>query len=242
MRALVELEWMKSKSLSVQAKKPAINAIGIYQRRQSLFAALPQRNDGVIFLGDSLIQTCEWSELLPLPGIQNRGIAGDTTDLLLQRLDMIVDAQPKHIVLMIGINDLRHQGCDIPSVLSGYEGILRRLTTELDYTQLLVHSVLPIHPQRFQARFKRSGVHVNTNVKEFNTQLQRIAQRYQCVYIDLTSLLMDSAGQLDLVYTTDGLHLSGKAYNVWAALLESHLPVGTLPDLECLNNGHQQSG
>ena len=59
-----------------------------------------------LFLGDSLTEYGNWRELFPGLDIKNRGIAGDTTDGVLHRLDGITALSPDKIFLMIGINDL----------------------------------------------------------------------------------------------------------------------------------------
>lgn len=74
--------------------------------RISQFEILPKLNSDVIFLGDSITDKCEWTELLENPNIKNRGISGDTTERILNRLDEIVESKPKQIFLMVGIMTL----------------------------------------------------------------------------------------------------------------------------------------
>ena len=57
-----------------------------YQRR-SLFEQLPVRRCDVVFLGNSITDGCEWSELFGRRRVLNRGISGDRADWLLGRLD-----------------------------------------------------------------------------------------------------------------------------------------------------------
>lgn len=76
-----------------------------YQRR-SLFNVLPLHSSDIVFLGNSITDGCEWAELFQNRHVKNRGISGDRTAWLLDRLDSVIAAHPKKLFLMIGTNDL----------------------------------------------------------------------------------------------------------------------------------------
>ena len=65
--------------------------------------------------GDSLTEGIDWRELFPDVKILNRGIGGDTSAGVLNRLDEVIGRHPKIVVLMIGANDLR-MGVPVPQV------------------------------------------------------------------------------------------------------------------------------
>ena len=50
-----------------------------YERRLTLFEALPERFGGVVFLGDSITYAGPWSELFPQTQTHNFGVDGDTS-------------------------------------------------------------------------------------------------------------------------------------------------------------------
>ena len=100
-----------------------------YNDKKSLFEILPKTNRSIIFIGDSITDGCEWSELLQNPNIKNRGIGSDTTYGVLKRLDNIIQSEPEKVFLMIGINDLG-RGESVSEITSNYDKILERLTTE----------------------------------------------------------------------------------------------------------------
>jgi hypothetical protein len=77
-----------------------------YNQRRTLFEKLPDTKGEIIFLGNSITDGCEWSELLNNPKLKNRGISGDTTDGVLFRLSEVTRSQPAKVFLLIGINDL----------------------------------------------------------------------------------------------------------------------------------------
>jgi lysophospholipase L1-like esterase len=55
--------------------------------------------------------------------------------------------------------------------------------------------------------------------------LQELATEFNYQYIDVFSHLADSENQLDVKYTTDGVHLNGKAYLIWKQAVEKYVAV-----------------
>ena len=66
--------------------------------------ALP--SGAVVFLGNSITEQGWWNVLFRDPKVVNRGIGGDNTFGMLDRLPGILAAQPSKIFLMAGINDI----------------------------------------------------------------------------------------------------------------------------------------
>src|SRR5258708_3203562 len=62
------------------------------------FRRLPNTEAEIVFAGDSLIARGPWSELYS--PIKNRGIGGETTAGLLDRLDELTESQPRKIFLL----------------------------------------------------------------------------------------------------------------------------------------------
>lgn len=77
-----------------------------YDQRATLFEVLPTSKKDIIFLGNSITNGGEWAELIGNPHVKNRGISGDRTDGILDRLHVITKGKPAKIFLLIGINDL----------------------------------------------------------------------------------------------------------------------------------------
>ena len=196
---------------------------GIYKRRKSGFEALSLPSYSIVFLGDSLIQTCEWAELMDDFNVKNRGIAGDTIEMVLDRLPQVTRFNPSQLLLMVGINDLCHRDCNLEATLEQYKKLLEQINQTSPDTQILVHSVLPVNCAMFEKRFRKNGKHINLNVLRFNQELELLVNRCQAQYINLLSLLTNSSGQLSSIYTVDGLHLSGEAYGVWGQYLRPFL-------------------
>ena len=61
-----------------------------YLHKKSQFEMLAQNDKyKIVMLGDSITDEGQWDELLNNSKVQNRGISGDTTDGVLDRLDSI---------------------------------------------------------------------------------------------------------------------------------------------------------
>jgi len=60
----------------------------------------------IVFLGNSITQDDNWDSLFNNHAFYNRGISGDVTDGVLQRLGEIVYVKPTAVFIEIGINDL----------------------------------------------------------------------------------------------------------------------------------------
>ncbi|AFZ19816.1 GDSL-type esterase/lipase family protein [Allocoleopsis franciscana] len=187
-----------------------------YRIRKNHFKILPQSEADIVFLGDSITDACEWQELFKNVRIKNRGISGDTTKGILNRIHEVVESQPQKIFIMIGINDLT-KGSSIDETFNNYQDLLNILQKESPKTKVFVQSVLPVNNQKYP------NIGVNNNIINLNNRLRDLAQKLSFNYIDLFSDFLDSNNQLDAQYTTDGIHLNGQGYLLWKGLIEQEV-------------------
>jgi lysophospholipase L1-like esterase len=185
-----------------------------YIHKQSQYKILPCEPTDIIFLGDSITDEGEWAELFKNPHIKNRGISGDTTERILRRLDSILAGQPKQIFLMVGINDLIMANKSVAATVKDYRKILEKFQNCTPDTQVFIQSVLPVNNYVFLYWQE------NKLITDLNMQLKKLAKDSSYTYIDVFSHLVDSQQQLDVKYTSDGLHLNGDAYRVWQNLIK----------------------
>lgn len=182
-----------------------------YHQRASLFRVLPQTKDDIIFLGNSITDGGEWSELFADPRIKNRGISGDNTIGVLNRLDEVYNRKPAMIFLLIGTNDLaRNTVTD--TVVKNICRIAALLKQHSPKSKLFVQSIFPVNE-----RFGKFSGHMSKKkeISEVNRQLRFFAPEYKYTYVDVFAALADSSGRLNTVYTNDGLHLTGAGYLRW---------------------------
>lgn len=192
--------------------------------RNELFNAMPADTNALMFLGNSLTQYFELAEFFPNARVKNRGIAGDLTGGVLQRLDAIVKDQPKKIFIEIGINDV-FEGIPEDTILERYGRIVKILAKECPKTHLYVQSLFPVsnNHDMLQAYDTKS---INNTVEAINKQLQSFVSEKntdpmlsnRIHYIDTYSPFND--GGLRKEYTIDGVHLSAQGYVLWASILK----------------------
>lgn len=191
-----------------------------YFHKKSLFELLPDNEKEIIFLGDSLIDRCEWSELFHNLIIKNRGISGDRTDGILLRIDEVVSSSPDKIFIMAGINDLS-KGVNISDIVSNYEKIIKSILFNSPNTKIYVHSVLPISDKLYK-QYKKGNA-TNENVNILNQYLKKLCSQYDLTFINLWPSFIDGKNQLNDVFTVDGIHLNGKAYLAWKSMIEKYV-------------------
>ena len=197
--------------------KPRLSYNAEYFYRKSIYASLPDEKNEIIFLGDSITDNGEWSELFKNLKIKNRGIQGDRTDRILDRLPEVISSSPQKIFLMIGYNDLS-RGVKIDAIVANYEKIIQTITARSPGTQIYIQSVLPVNYGLYKGRVK------NRDVIQLNGYLKQLSKKYNIIYLDLFSLFCDADQQLHPDFAgKDGLHLNGSAYLEWKSIVEEHV-------------------
>ena len=189
--------------------------VSLKNHRHSHLDMLKINNNSIIMLGNSITAECEWRELLQNEFIINRGVIGDGTFDILERLTPIIQAKPKKIFLLIGVNDLLFH--PLPVIRENYEKIVKRIKTETPETELYLESILPIHNDLRQNGFK------NEDIDALNQQIFELSQKYAADYIDLASKLKNTEGSLREDLSLDGIHLNGKGYQILGENLKKYI-------------------
>ncbi|MBO6829877.1 GDSL-type esterase/lipase family protein [Allomuricauda sp.] len=190
-----------------------------FRDKVAQFRMFPNNTRDIIFLGNSITAGTQWNELLDIDNAVNRGISGDTTYGVLERLDEITEGKPAKIFILLGINDLaRNISNDI--ILRNYSIIIDRIQKESPSTQIYVQTLLPVN-----GTFKRFMNHYNkaSHILKINRYLRKMTKQKKVNLIDLYPHFLDENGRLDIQYTNDGLHLSAMGYRLWALLLRPYL-------------------
>lgn len=191
-----------------------------YYQRATLFEVLPIDSDDIVFLGNSITNGAEWGELLGNANVKNRGISGDVTLGVYDRLDAILKGHPAKIFLMIGINDLS-QGTPADDIVANVRRIVDKVKSDSPRTRLYLQSMLPVTDH-----YKKFGGHTAhwKEVADVNNGLKKIAAQENLTYVDLYSHFVDSrTGKMNIEYTNDGLHLLGKGYLKWVEIVKPYV-------------------
>ncbi|WP_196593484.1 GDSL-type esterase/lipase family protein [Pectinatus sottacetonis] len=189
-----------------------------YRLRKMYFMIEPHKPRPIVFLGDSMTDEGNWERLFPGQNVVNRGIGGDTTLGVLNRLEQIIELNPPKIFLMIGTNDLCYNR-SITKTVENYDRILYLLHKNLPDTKIYVESVFPFNDKIFPSVYLRT----NKNIKLLNVQIKKLAAKYNDPYLDITRPFTGSDGRLPAQYTIDGLHFNEKGYKVWRNQIQKYV-------------------
>ncbi|MBO5333584.1 MAG: hypothetical protein J6B37_05675 [Clostridia bacterium] len=169
-----------------------------------------------VLLGDSITDFFNYYELFfdfcksSGQAVYNRGISGDTTDRLLERLyDNVLSIEPKNIVLLIGTNDIG-RGLPLSMTLENVEKIMTDTKKACPDVNFIVEAVYPINENMRDKFEKRS----NKKIKEMNNEFIKLCEKHNCIWLDFTDKLKDKDGNLKKELTYDGLHVNAQAYEI----------------------------
>lgn len=191
---------------------------GYYALRVEQFKSYPDASTDFVFLGNSITAGTDWNELLDITNAKNRGISGDISFGVLERLQEVTEGKPAKIFILIGINDISR---NIPDsvILGNYKKIIRRIRADSPATKIYFNTLLPVN-NTFRAR---NHFNKDEHILFINAELKKIAGTEKITLIDLYTPFLDAENKLEKKYTMDGLHLNAAGYKVWASLLKPYL-------------------
>lgn len=190
-----------------------------YDQRRSFFESMPIKKNEIIMLGNSITNCANWEELFQNKHIKNRGISGDISLGVLDRMDEIVKRKPKKIFILIGINDIS-LNIDKSIILTNYQGIITKIKTESPKTKVFIQSILPTNDE-FDTFKKHQGK--MDIIKAVNIELEKLAEKNKVTFLNIFPEFLDEKGKLSKKYTNDGLHLLGSGYLLWASLIKKYI-------------------
>lgn len=188
-----------------------------YDQRKSIFEVLPETKNEIIFLGNSITNFCEWTELSQNPNVKNRGISGDVTQGVLDRLDQVTRVKPAKVFLLIGINDLS-QNISKDTVFDNICKIAANICAASPKTKIYVQSILPVN---IQFGLFKNLINKTPDIVWVNVNLARFCKENGYTFIDLFGRFKNSEDdKMNPKYTNDGLHLLGPGYLIWAEIIK----------------------
>ncbi len=179
----------------------------------------------VLFMGDSI--TDFWrNEDGPFAGkpvldkhfghlkIANFGIAGDTTEGVLYRLQNGEGQgfSPKAIMLMIGTNNTGRNNA--AEIAEGIGAVVLQMQKDFPEAKILLLAVFP-----------RGGANdqVRTMIAEINSIISRLHDGERVHYLDIGEKFLDGKGNIPKDVMSDALHPSTKGYEIWAEAVKDHI-------------------
>jgi lysophospholipase L1-like esterase len=167
-------------------------------------AAYDDYDVDVAFIGDSLTDGYDLAKYYPQYVTANRGIGGDTTFGLEERLQVsLYDLKPKVVVMLIGANNM-------DSMFQNYESILQSLQENLPESKIVLLSLTAMGGEHWGRKNQLAAYN--------NVSIKLLAQKYNFTFVDLYSALYDvSIGEVYEGYTIDGGHFTHEGYTVVTA-------------------------
>lgn len=146
----------------------------------------------------------------------NRGISGDVSFGVIDRLNDVIARKPQKVFLLIGINDMAQ---NIPDevIAENCGKIAERIKKESPETKIYLQSILPVNPTltRFPKNYNKQD-----HVIAANKLLKKAAKKAKCQYVDLFSQFLDKEKLMNPKYTGEGLHLNSEGYKHWVGYLK----------------------
>ena len=178
----------------------------------------------IIFIGDSITDLCPLDDYyLDLPlACYNRGIGGDTTEGVLDRLQVsIFDLMPSKVVLMIGTNDV-NGGKSEKYIVNNYAKIIKEIKEGVPNVELYCMSIIPQNKD-MESYSDVDTTANNIKIQSINGKIKGLSEEQEATYIDLYPALLGKEGNLDKAYSDDGLHLNAEGFAVWSGILKPYL-------------------
>ena len=198
---------------------------GGYEKRVNDFKIYNKevKKEGIVFVGDSLTENYNVYEYFKDYNVYNRGIGGDTTSGLLNRMkESIYDLEPKVVVLLIGINDFQLvENADVNTIFNNIKLIIKNIKENCPNTKIILESLYPISKEENPKIDKLSvGIKDNNKILELNELLKTIEG---VNYLDVNSSLQDKNGNIQLDYTVEGLHVNTYGYTIITNIIKGKL-------------------
>ena len=174
-----------------------------YKHKVSQFEILKTSSTATIMmLGDSITDEGRWSELFG-EIVENRGISGDTTSGVINRL-YTTSPSIKKVFILIGVNDIM-RGASSDLVFENYKKIINFFQEK--NIEIFIQSTLYIGESRKED--------FNQKIEKLNQKLEDYTKENRIVYINLNQYFSKQKTLLK-AFSYDDLHLNGNAYIIWA--------------------------
>jgi lysophospholipase L1-like esterase len=209
----------------VQVKIPGFNtaifpnlSVGFLPQHQAQVEIAKKGDIDVLFTGDSITDWWD-SEREPFAGkpvfdkyfgdwkVANFGIAGDTTQGLLYRLQNGEGEgfSPKVVMLLIGVNNTRTN--TPPEIAEGVGAVVLQLQQNFPDAKILLLGVFPT---------QAADAPIRQDIAYINNTISRLHDGEKVHYLDISSVFLDADGNIPREIMNDGLHPTTKGYELWA--------------------------
>jgi len=194
-----------------------------YVEHNSQLHGVGVENDRVVFFGDSITDNWRLNQYFPGKPYVNRGISGQITSQMLARMQAdVIDLRPTVLVILGGTNDLAR---GVPSnTIKNNLSMIASLALAHNIIPVL-SSILPVNDyyERDDPNHVRSVLRSSSDITSLNQWIRNFCQKQGLRYLDYHSKMIDTAGQLGISWTKDGLHPNEEGYKIMASLVQASI-------------------
>ncbi len=176
----------------------------------------------IVMLGNSLTENGkDWTERIgTTKHVVNRGIIGDNTVGMTERLRQITPYRPKAIFLMAGINDMVGN-TTYEQVANRVISLIEAIRQQSPSTELFVQSILPINETN--GRWKTLAGRTD-DIPFANMLIRAYCETHGITFVNIfPRMVRGHSNMLRPELTNDGLHLTDQGYRVWAFELKKYV-------------------
>lgn len=211
------------------AKEPLINPADSsvyknnpnYSLETELYDIYKTKQADVVMLGNSLTHGANWNELLGRSGVVERGIPGDLTEGMLNRLTSVIKLQPKLCFILAGVNDV-YYWIPVEQIFNNYVRILALLKAK-NITPVIQSTLYAGKDWGKEWNLKpEDNAGRNKEIEKLNNLLRDYASRNNIDYINLIDQMTEK-DYLNPELTYDGIHLNAKGFKIWGREVEKIL-------------------
>lgn len=175
----------------------------------------------IVFFGDSITEQYKLDKFFHEPYIINKGVGGDKTEDLLERIEKdVYQYNPSDVIILVGINDILHDIND-DDILLNIETIVNDIKLNRPAANIFVESIYPINEKLINEN-KEHKVY-NKNIKSINKEIKQMCLQNGVTYINVFDSLTDEEGNLKRLYTKEGLHLTNLGYLRVTSVLQEYI-------------------
>jgi lysophospholipase L1-like esterase len=194
---------------------PRYDTLAEARHLECLAAVESGQASNVVFLGDSITQYFQsgagapiWSRRIAGMGAADFGVAGDTTNNLLWRVQNgELDGKPRLVVLTIGTNNINPNiGESVDQTVAGIVAVIRGIQLVSPKTQILLNGIFPRGETTDPIRLEIGAI---------NGQLQTIAPSLNVHFVNPGAGLLSPRGSVTQS-TLDLVHPNMLGYMRWA--------------------------
>ncbi|WP_342644512.1 GDSL-type esterase/lipase family protein [Mucilaginibacter sp. CSA2-8R] len=188
------------------------NPNSYWKAREEIYDVMPGKQNSIVFMGNSLVDNCDWSELFDKP-IINRGLAGDTMDGMLRRVDQVIKFKPTKIFLLACANDLPGNYTNLDTIYNKYKRLVARIKSGDPQCKIHIISELP----------RSDFAPASRLVVPLNKKLVQLSKEENTAFINVYDNLASNDGRLNRSFSYDGLHMNGEGYMVMKKVIEPYV-------------------